>query len=444
LRVAFALGAAMRIRNAFVYPSLYGFDAIYNREYVQRLSKSWELPAPSEGWAFGHPPLFYYLAAALERALGPHGAWTEIVVRLVSTGFGLATIALLVALVRRVDPGNEARALLAAVLLLFLPAHVQMSAVFGEEVIAAAFVSAALAIAVWPPSSPASWPASPRADLVRGAGAGLFAGLALLTKLSGALVVPAIVLAFVLEGWRRDRLGSALRRSLALVLIAGGVGGWFYLRNLWVYGYVYPQNLAVHSIMFSMPPGERHLADYLYVPLSTFTDPQLLDPDLLRSVWGSTFATLWFDGHRHFLPTEGDAVRRAGTLLLVLALLPTLAFAIGAWRGLRRALSVAGSVDLALLALLALTLAGYVAFTWRNPWFASVKGTYLLGCLLPFGFYASETLARWTRDRSWRSAAIWVAVALLAVCSALVMTYGVVFARTAPPGLEWRQEGLQP
>ena len=43
--------------------------------------------------------------------------------------------------------------------------------------------------------------------------------------------------------------------------------------------------------------------------------------------------------------------------------------------------------------LLALTLAGYVLFTWRNPWFSTVKGTYLLGAMLRFAFHAGEPLA---------------------------------------------------
>ena len=42
-----------------------------------------------------------------------------------------------------------------------------------------------------------------------------------------------------------------------------------------------------------------------------------------------------------------------------------------------------------------LTLAGYAAYTWLNPWYATVKGGYLLGLALPFGFLASEVLVDW-------------------------------------------------
>ena len=95
----------------------------------------------------------------------------------------------------------------------------------------------------------------------------------------------------------------------AFGLSASLFGGWYYLWNLYAYGYLYPHGLEVHSVMFRMPPGEREILDYLRFPISTFTDPQLLSPSLLRSVWGSTYVTLWFDGHRSFLPNESAIVR---------------------------------------------------------------------------------------------------------------------------------------
>ena len=61
------------------------------------------------------------------------------------------------------------------------------------------------------------------------------------------------------------------------------------------------------------------------------------------------------------------------------ALLPTWAFAVGLWRGARRAWADPVGPDTPLLLLTALTLAGYVAFTFGNPWFAAVKASYLLG-----------------------------------------------------------------
>ena len=213
-----------------------------------------------------------------------------------------------------------------------------------------------------------------------------------------------------------------------VVLVSSGVGGWFYARNLVEYGYLYPYDLPVHAEMHLQEPGERSVLDYVYVPLSTFTDSVSLGPDLLHSVWGGTYVTLWFDGHRHFLPPKGPRVQRMGTVVLLLALLPTLAFLIGVGSGIRRTVSRSGEPDLPLLLLVGVTLAGYVLFTWRNPWFSTVKGTYLLGAMLPFAFYASETLARWTAGRGVRSVATWTALAALAILVTLAFTYRLIWA----------------
>jgi 4-amino-4-deoxy-L-arabinose transferase-like glycosyltransferase len=430
---AFAIGAGIRVSNAITYPSLWGFDAIYNWRYVQRLLASWSLPLPAEGWSFGHPPLFYYLSTAIILAFGPNDpARGVLVVRLISSLAGLAAIAGAVWLIRRLDPGNEIRMLFAGGLLLFLPAQIQMSMVFGEEALASALVTGALTLIALSLA-----PSTASSDLRRSATVGFLTGLAWLTKLSGVLVIPTAFVSYAIAGWRPRELRRNAVSFLVIGVVAAAVGGWYYARNFFKYGYLYPQALPNHALMYTMPPGVRTIADYLSLPLSTWTDPQLLDPDLLHSVWGSTYVTLWFDGHRNFLPTEGDAVQRAGTLILLLALLPTLAFAVGVARGLMRSLRAPGGPDTPLLLVLVFNLAGYILFTWRNPWFATLKGTYLLGAMLPFAFYASETLSRWSQGPRWRRTLVWATSGTLALLVTLVFTYGLCFTRSEVPGLHW-------
>ena len=434
------IGIAMRINNVFRYPTL-GFDVRSNWAYIDRLLGSWTLPAPDEGWSMAHPPLFYYLAAALGRALGATEAWTTIVAtRLVSSAAGLVAVAFAVLLVSRVSSGNQRRMLIAGGLLLFLPVHIYMSAMLHEDILASAFTS----LAVTGTALALLSTASPRRELLRAAGIGLAAGLALLTKLSGLLVVIAALGAYATQGWRQRQLGAASRRIAVVVALVALVGGWYYAHNRIQYGYFYPQDLSTHAIMHSMPPGERSIGDYLRIPLATWTDPQLLSRDLLRSVWGSTYATIWFDGHRFYLPKTGATVQWAGRGILVLALLPTFAFVIGLGRGARRALRSPAGPDTPLLLLVALTLAGYVLFTWRNPWYATLKGSYLLGLSVPFAFYASEVLADWTQRPGVGARFVWVVLGLLAFVVAVVFTYGPLFAKYEWPGFqphEWMSIG---
>jgi hypothetical protein len=223
-----------------------------------------------------------------------------------------------------------------------------------------------------------------------------------------------------------------------VVLVATVVGGWYFARNRVLYGYFQPFGLPAHEVMFEMPPGERGPIDYVWIPLATWTDPQLLQPDLLHSLWGSTYATVWFDGHRYFLPRDSQAVRRLGTATLLLALLPTAAFAIGLAGGLRRSLRASRGPDTPLLLLSALTLLGFAVYNWQNPWFAVVKGTTLLGLSLPFAYYASEVLDRWTRRGGAIAALVWTVLAALAVSVVLSCTFDLAFEKTEVSGLQWR------
>jgi hypothetical protein len=136
------VGVAIRVHNAFAYKMLWGFDALYNWRYIEYLTRTWALPAPDAGWATAHPPLFYYLCAAICREVGHPGRdFNVILLRLLSSAVGLATVALAMILVRRTDPGNLRRTLLAGGLVLFLPVHIYMSAMLTEEILVTSLIS---------------------------------------------------------------------------------------------------------------------------------------------------------------------------------------------------------------------------------------------------------------------------------------------------------------
>ena len=350
---------------------------------------------------------------------------------------GLVAIAVAVLLVVRLDPRNLRRAVIAAGLLLFLPVHVYVSPMLGEELLVVMWTSLALFHAVPLLGDAAAQPGTESLALGRASLVGSLAGLAMLTKLSGVLVLAAIVGTLLVGGLRRRDWSPVLARCAVMLGVAIVVGGWFYLRNWFAFGYLYPQDLSVHGQIFDMPPGSRSWLDYLRFPVATFLDPQLLNPDLLHSVWGSTYATVWFDGHRHFL-ARSDAVTRIGLLICVLALLPTAAFLAGVFRAARRALREPGGVDTLLVAMIAATFAGYVAFTWGNPWYVTLKGSYLLVLSLPFAVYASESLSLWTRQTGARAIAIHLALAALVLLVVVTFTIGPFLTKGDGPGLPWR------
>ncbi len=435
IALALALTAiAVRLWNALHYPPDWGFDSAANWRYIYRMAHDWALPNPSAGWSTADPPLFFASMAALMDASN----FSIVLVPLFNTAVGLGLVALAIQLVRELDPERPRRALLAGGLLLFLPAHIYMSAMVNEEMLVAFFTSLAAFLLARHAARRAVAPRE--ADGLRNAAAvGVAAGLALLSKLTGALAVVTAVATYALDGLRLRAWRPAFVHILVASLLAMLVGGWYFARNRALYGYFQPFGLPAHQVMFEMPPGERALLDYVRVPLATWTDPQLLHPDLLHSVWGSTFATIWFDGHRFFLPRDSARVRALGGATLLFALLPTFAFGIGLVGGVRRARASPDSSDAPLLLLVALTLTGYTIYTWQNPWFAVIKGTSLLGLSLPFAYYASDALERWTGDGRRSAPFVWMILAGLAVMVILSSTFNLAFEKTEVSGLQWQE-----
>ena len=148
LALALALAVialVMRTHNALHYFPLFGFDALFHWRYVEALLETGRLPDPESAWSASRPPLFFLLAAAITRALGRPETPTAVVgVRLVSSAIGVLPALLAARLVLRVDPGRPLRAVLAAALVLFVPAHLYMSAMFNEEILVASLGSLAL------------------------------------------------------------------------------------------------------------------------------------------------------------------------------------------------------------------------------------------------------------------------------------------------------------
>jgi hypothetical protein len=424
---------AMRLHNVVRYPPDWGFDASFNWRYIYRLTQDLALPPPGAGWSTADPPLFFALGALLYATFKPISDPLMLVaIPLLNTVMGFGVVWLAADLARRADPDRPLRVVLAAGTLLFLPAHVQMSVMVNEEMLSTLLVSLSIyAVAVH------SWNNRP-STLRDATGAGLAAGLALLTKLSGGVAMLAAAGAVLSEIRHGQRWRPALANAAVIVLMASALGGWFYVRGSIFSAYLDPEGLDVHAIMREMPPGERSLGDFVRVPIATFADPQLLNPDLLRSVWGSTYATWWFDGHRFFLPTQATGVQRLGTLTLILALLPSAAFLWGCGRGVRRLVRGERGPDAPLLLLMATTAAAYALYTWSNPYFTVVKGTSLLGIAVPFAYYASEGLERWARGPRPVAVALWVLLLALACCVTAGFSFGLVFERTEVSGLPWQ------
>ena len=107
--------ALTRTINALGYRPGLGFDSVENVQYIEMLMRSWVLPPPDAAWATSHPPLFYYLFAALGRGLSALGDPESLLIAIPLVGglAGLFMAGLAASMVRRIQPGEDVRAFIA-------------------------------------------------------------------------------------------------------------------------------------------------------------------------------------------------------------------------------------------------------------------------------------------------------------------------------------------
>jgi hypothetical protein len=187
-------------------------------------------------WTANHPPLYYALVAVPLRVGldSGHPIWGVQAARLLSVGLSALGLVALAYVVVQLVPGRPQLAVAAAGLVALLPSFISASARVYTDSLAflttTAVLAASVVLLVRGPSA------------VRLAAVAASASLAALTRASGLLVVGVAGLAVLVGVWRGSQ-GGAVRRGGRAVVWAGVVGaavvavsGWFYLRNLRLYG----------------------------------------------------------------------------------------------------------------------------------------------------------------------------------------------------------------
>lgn len=366
-----ALSLPVRISNAIILPVLRDYDGVGHALNIVSLYDG-SLPEPTS-WGGFHAPLYHAVCALLWR-LSPASIPAHVLFRGVSLA---ATGAALFAVHRilRAHCGRSA-ALVSVTVSACSPLLLVASTMLGNETTCMLFVTLALVAVSRPERAP---------TLRHGIEAGLAVGLAALSKATGLLATP-VVLLFLLPG--RPRRPARFVPAFAALAAAGVVALPYYGVRL-SSGAASP--LAVVSgaalspdaadEMAAQPPGERFLSDYLRIPRATFRNPTVDDPDLVRNVPGLLYATVWGDAQAQYLPQHPPAGVLVGSFTTVYGLLPT-AIALG---GLVAVLRRPRRHAFALPGLTLLTVLGlaFVWYAWQVPRFSAVKGSYLLPALLP-------------------------------------------------------------
>jgi hypothetical protein len=187
-------------------------------------------------WTANHPPLYYALVGVPLR-IGidtAHPIGGVQAGRLLSVGLSALGLVLVAYVVLQLAPGRPQLAVAAAGLAALVPSFVIVAGMVYNDSLAfltsTAVLAASVVFVVRGPSA------------VRLAAVAATASAAVLTRASGLVVLGVAGLAVAVGVWR-DSQGGAARRLGRAVVWAGAVGaaaaavsGWFYLRNIRLYG----------------------------------------------------------------------------------------------------------------------------------------------------------------------------------------------------------------
>lgn len=317
-----------------------------------------------------HPPLYYLLASLVYNFSG--GAL--IALRLFSVLLGAAVVCLSYAVGRRVVAKQPQVALGAMALVAFTPQHLSMMASVNNDALAEALVALTLLwlIRLLNSESVAIWQL------------GLIVGMALLTKITIYFLALIVPLGLWLK-WRRETQPPlALLKSLAVfALIAGVAGGFWWLRNIAVYGFPDFLALGAHDAVVADQP---RTADFI---------AQHGFSSYIAQLTSTTFKSFWGQFGWMALPLDsvfGGWIYRGFALL-------SLAGSAGAVLALRF-----GAADEdepsrfprpEFIILLTTALAVALQFSYYNLEFQQWQGRYLFPALIPIALTLACGLDWW-------------------------------------------------
>lgn len=238
------LGVCCRLFFLFFTPTFYAPDEQAHFNYVKHLYENRSFPvqttktgAPTNDWEYYQPPLYYLASAPIYGASkisfnGDHHSSVQLI-RLFSILLWSINAVLALKVLDNLRVKNAFVRTFVISMISFLPTYAYLSSVINNDNLLITLGGAIL------------YMLSRKESLSSSIAMGVVLGLALLTKLTAIIYLPAIAVIFFLRWIRKSMSFSFAGLHLILILLlAGAVASPWYVRNLIVYGDITVEKIA--------------------------------------------------------------------------------------------------------------------------------------------------------------------------------------------------------
>lgn len=388
--VVMALVLVLGINHAIKLPLSVGYDVSGHLEYIQIVARG-RLPKPEEGWSTFQAPLYHIISAPFYLIF----SWllseevSAKALRFIPVICGLLRVELIYRTGKAVLPENKEAQILATVIGAFMPMNIYHLAVLNNESLTSVFTALAvlLSIKVFLNAERNVIPL------------GVAMGLAILSKMSGVLLLPIVCFAVFLGFGRNEKWFKRAIISFALICaIVFAISGWHYLRNLmWLsqanLGYWNPEAHA----RYWQDPSYRTVAHFLRFGAC------LAKPiySAVFGVWDALYSTMWCDGYLSAIirydyrpPWNYNALISLSPLSLPLAIAIFCSSVAVIFTPKRTMASGLLIVGLSIFVYLVGFLYNYLAV----PIYSAGKASYMLGVLPCFATMGGWGLTRITKN----------------------------------------------
>ena len=370
-----------------------GFDWGGHVEYIKYMALKWRAPMATEGWEMFQPPCYYFISAVIYSLFGgePAEPGSLKAVQIMGTISGVANACFAWLVLRKLFKNNYLIQLLGFSVAAFLPMCFYMNPLISNEIFSGSIISLAICLLI-------QYGFEVRIKIRHAVVLGVVVGLALLSKYTALFIFLTAVTVLII----RVLISSSTRRREVAILavfltVVFTLSGWLYIRNLVKFHDPFIGNWDEKSgYHYEQHHGYRTLGFYL-----KFGSVFLHAPERSRwaSFWDGKYGSMWMDTHGSFLRLSDEQTDLRGSIIIYLALLPSVGILLGFYQSLKSAFkSSRNNPYLALVMVSTLTIISLISFTMEVPFYSTIKAFFYLSLLPPIAVFAGKGLDTMCRN----------------------------------------------